>query len=72
MRTRSTSIPKLPLHTFIRNEEERSAWRRSDDCAANAIVDAAEAARGPEAGAGLEAGFEGVEGEERGVYCCAC
>lgn len=65
-------VIKLLLHTLIRDEEERSSRRGADDSAADAIVDSPEAARGPEAGGGLQAGFEGVEGKEAGVDCCAC
>ena len=65
-------VVELFLHSLVGDEEEGCAGRGSHDCAADAIVDPAEAARGPEAGGGLQAGFERVEGEERGVDCCAC
>jgi hypothetical protein len=65
-------VVKLLLHALVGDEEERGAGGGAHDGAADAIVDSAEAARGPEAGRGLQAGFEGVEGEERGVDCCAC
>jgi hypothetical protein len=64
-------LVELLLHALVGDEEQGGAGRGADDGAADAIVDSAEAAAGPEAGGGLEAGFEGVEGEERGVDCCA-
>lgn len=63
---------KLRLHTFICDEEQRRPRRRPYYHRANAIVDASKAARSPEAGGGLQASLEGVEGVERGVDCCAC
>lgn len=65
------AVVELLLHALVGDEEEGGAGRGAHDRAADAIVDSAEAARGPEAGGGLEAGFEGVEGEQRGVDCCA-
>jgi hypothetical protein len=62
---------KLLLHALVGDEEQGGAGRGAYDCTTDAIVDSAEAAGGPEAGGGLEAGFEGVEGKERGVDCCA-
>ena len=70
-RRRRPAAVKLFLHALVGDEEEGGAGRGAHDRAADAIVDPAEAARGPEAGGGLQAGFEGVEGEERGVDCCA-
>lgn len=74
MRSRGRSLAglvELLLHALVSDEEQGGARRGADDGAADAIVDSAETAGGPEAGGGLEAGFEGVEGEERGVDCCA-
>lgn len=65
-------VVELLLHALVGDEEERRAGRGAHDRAADAIVDSPKAAGGPEAGRGLQAGFEGVEGEERGVDCCAC
>lgn len=64
VRARSSAIAEFPLDAFVCDEEEGGAGCGSDDGAADAVVDAAETARGPEAGAGLETGFERVEGEE--------
>lgn len=60
------------LHRFVRDEEQGGARRGADYRRSNAIVYAAEAARGPEAGGRLQTGFEGVEWVERGVYSGAC
>ena len=54
----------MSLHAIISDEEQRSARRGADDSGADARVDAAEAAGGPEPGRGLETGFEGIEGKE--------
>jgi hypothetical protein len=51
----------------VDDEEERCARGGADDRGPDAVVDAPEAAGGPEAGRGLEAGFDRVEGEEGGV-----
>lgn len=67
MRSRGRSLAglvELLLHALVGDEEQGGARGGADDGAADAIVDSAEAAAGPEAGGGLEAGFEGVEGEE--------
>lgn len=74
MRARAAAIPVFEgfLHAFVGYEEEGCAGGGADDGAADAVVDSAETAAGPEAGGGLQAGFERVEGEEGGVYCCAC
>ena len=45
------------LRAVVGREEERGAWGRPDDCAADTGVDAAEAAGAREAGGGLEACF---------------
>lgn len=60
------------LCRLVRDKEQTCAGSGSNYGGANPIVYTAEATRGPEAGGGLEAGFEGVEGEEGDVYCCAC
>lgn len=52
------------LYGLVGAKEERSAGRGADNGGADAAVYAGEAARGEEAGGGLEAGLEGVEGEE--------
>lgn len=59
------------LGGFVGAEEEGRAGGGTDEGGAHAPVDAAETAGREEALVGLEAGFEGVEGEERGVDCCA-
>ena len=56
---------------FVRDEEEGRPGRGPDHGGADARVDAAEAARGGEAGGGLQAGFEGVDGVEGEVDCGA-
>lgn len=71
--------PSLPLRTpnsgqgvpgeegfggFVGDEEEGGSRGGSDEGGADAPVDSREAAGCEEAGGGLEAGFEGVEGEE--------
>ena len=60
------------LYAVVGYEEEGGAGGGAEEGAADAFVDAAEAAGLEEAGGGLEAGFQGVEGVEGGVYCCAC
>lgn len=52
------------LGGLVGAEEEGGAGRGADDGAADAAVDTGEAAGGEEAGGGLQARFEGVEGEE--------
>lgn len=52
------------LDGVVGDEEEGGAGRGADDGGADTSVDAGEAARGGEAGGGLEAGFERVEGVE--------
>lgn len=72
VRARRRRISKLLLDALVRDEEQRRAGRGAYDRAADAIVDSAEATGRPEAGGGLQAGFERVEREEGGVDCCAC
>lgn len=60
------------FYPVICDEEQRCSGRRAYDRRANAIVYPAKPAGGPEAGGRLEAGFEGVEGEEGGIDCGAC
>lgn len=67
---RSSRSCVLLLHALVRDEEQRCSRCGAYYRRPNAIVDAAEAARCPEACRGLEPGLEGVEGEERGVYGC--
>lgn len=63
---------KISLGRLVGYEEQCGAWRGAYYRRSNAIVDAAKASGCPEARGGLEAGFEGVKGEERGVDCGAC
>ena len=62
---------ELFLDALVRHEEERCSRSRTHDCRADAIVDAAETAGGPEAFGGLETCLESVEREERGIDCGA-
>lgn len=62
---------EVGFDALICDEEECSARRGADYGGADAAVDAAETAGGEEAGGGLEAGFERVEGVEGGVHCGA-
>lgn len=68
----SSSGSKRRFYAFICNKKQRRPRRGSNYRRANAIVYAAKPSRRGEAGGGLEAGFEGVEGKEGEVYCCAC
>ena len=52
------------LRGLVGAEEEGGAGGGPDERGPDAPVDAAEAARGEEALGGLQAGLEGVEGEE--------
>ncbi len=60
------------LDGFVGHEEERCAGSGADERGADAGIDAAETAGMGEAGGGLEAGFEGVDGVEGEVDCSAC
>lgn len=60
------------LDALVGAEEEGGAGRGAHDGGAHAAVHAAEAARGEEAGAGLQAGLERVEREEGEVDRRAC
>jgi hypothetical protein len=60
------------LDAVVGDEEEGGAGRGAPEGGAHAFVHAAEAARGGEAGGGLEARFQRVQGEERHVDGCAC
>ena len=63
---------EVSLDGVVGDEEEGCARGGADDGAADAAVDAGEAARGREAARGLEAGFEGVERVEGEVDGGAC
>lgn len=71
MRARTISSNPL-LHGLIADEEKRRSWGGAHDDAADAGVNSSEAAGGPEAGGGLQAGFERVERVEGDVDCRAC
>lgn len=60
------------LDGLIGHEEKRRAGGRAYERGADAGVDAAETAGLGEAGGGLKAGFEGVDGVEGEVDCGAC
>lgn len=60
------------LDGLVGAEEEGCSGRGAHDGGADAAIDSGEAAGGEEAGRGLEAGLEGVEGEEGEVDCRAC
>ncbi len=62
---------EIAFHPLVRDEEQRGAGGGPHDRGADAIVYSAETPGGAEAGGGLQAGFERVEGEEGEVYCCA-
>ena len=62
---------KVGFGGFVRDKEEGGAGGGADQRGADAGVDAAEAAGGGEAGGGLEARFEGVDGVEGEVDCGA-
>jgi hypothetical protein len=63
---------EVALHGVVGDEEESCAGGGADNGAADAAIDAGEAARGREAGRGLEAGLEGVERVEGEVDGGAC
>lgn len=65
-------FPNPLLHALIADEEERCARGGAYYDAADAGVNSSEAAGGPEAGGGLQAGFERVERVEGDVDCRAC
>lgn len=67
----ASRVGEKSLGRFVGAEEEGGAGRGAQGSGADAPVDAAEAARGEEAFGGLEAGLEGVEGEEGQVDCGA-
>ena len=61
-----------PFDGLVAHEEESAAGGGANERGADAGVDAAETAGLVEAGGGLEAGFEGVDGMEGEVDCCPC
>lgn len=63
---------EVALEGVVGDEEESGAGGGADDGAAHAAVDASEAARLGEAGRGLEAGLEGVEGVQGEIHGGAC
>lgn len=68
---RGQALADDALGRLVGAEEECGAGRGSDERAADAAVDAGEAAGREEAGRGLETCLEGVEWEEGEVDCRA-
>lgn len=60
------------FYRFIAHEEKSRPRGRANDCGADAGIYPTETAGLIKAGGGLEAGFQGVDGVEGEVDCCAC